>query len=387
MPAAAPRLHVLGTRGIPNRYGGFEAFAERLAPWLAERGWDVTVYCQDEQGGRWRDERWCGVRLVHVPVGHAGARGSIDFDWLSARRAIADGGTLLTLGYNTAVFFLLHRAAGRAHVVNMGGLDWRRPKWSLPVRGWFYVNAWLAGWLATALVADHPEIASLLAARHGTAPITTIPYGADRVAGADPAPLEALDVRSGAFGLVVARSEPENSILEMVRAWSAVARGMPLVVLGDYGNHRHAYQRRVREAAGPEVRFPGAIYDPATVAALRAHARLYLHGHTVGGTNPSLVARRPARGPAGARRDARGRVGASRRGVHVGPGAATVRAAAGGRGRRAALSGGLAAQAPPGAAARDDVEIQDLTPLWCGPRSQRRGGTRCRQRPQPPVRC
>lgn len=289
MPSSPPRLHVLGTRGIPNRYGGFEAFAERLAPWLAARGWDVTVYCQEERGGPPREQRWRGVRLVHVPVAHPGARGSIEFDWRSARQAIAEGGTLLTLGYNTAAFFVLHRWAGRPHVVNMGGLDWRRPKWSRPVRAWFYVNAWLAGWLATALVADHPEIARLLGARHGTAPIATIPYGADRVDTADPAPLGALGVRPGAFGLVVARSEPENSILEMVRAWSAVPRGVPLLVLGEYGDARNAYQRRVREAAGPEVRFPGAIYDAAAVAALRAHARLYLHGHTVGGTNPSLV--------------------------------------------------------------------------------------------------
>ncbi len=283
------RLHVLGTRGIPNRYGGFEAFAERLAPWLAARGWDVTVYCQEEGSDRWQERRWHGVRLVHVPVAHAGARGSIDFDWLSARRAIAEGGTLLTLGYNTAAFFVLHRLAGRPHVVNMGGLDWRRPKWSRPVRGWFYVNAWLAGWLATALVADHPEIARLLGARPGTAPITTIPYGADPTAGADATPLAALGLDPGGFGVVIARSEPENSILEMVRAWSASRRGIPLVVLGEYGDARNAYQRRVRAEAGPEVRFPGAIYDPPTVAALRAHARLYLHGHTVGGTNPSLV--------------------------------------------------------------------------------------------------
>lgn len=287
--AAGRRLHVLGTRGIPNRYGGFEAFAERLAPWLAARGWDVTVYCQDERGGRWRDERWQGVTLVHVPVAHPGARGSIAFDWHSARRAIAAGGTLLTLGFNTAAFFVLHRVAGVAHVVNMGGLDWRRPKWPMPVRAWFYANAWLAGWLADAMVADHPEIARLLAARHRSATIETIPYGADATASADPAPLAALGVAPGRFGLVIARSEPENSILEMVRAWSSAGRGLPLLVLGEYGDAGNAYQRRVRGVAGPEVRFPGAIYDPPAVAALRAHARLYLHGHTVGGTNPSLV--------------------------------------------------------------------------------------------------
>lgn len=281
------RLHILGTRGIPNRHGGFEAFAEQLAPWLAGRGWDVTVYCQDDVGSGWREERWRDVRLVHVPVRHAGARGSIAFDWRSAARAIDEGGTLLTLGFNTAIFFLRHRLARCPHVVNMDGLEWERAKWPAPVRLWFYGNAWLAGWLATAMVADHPEIARRLRARHPQATLETIPYGARRVERADPAPLAALDLTPGCYGLVVARPEPENSILEMVRAWSLRARGLPLVVLGDYG--RHGYPEHVRAVAGREVRFAGAIYEPATVDALRHHARLYLHGHTVGGTNPSLV--------------------------------------------------------------------------------------------------
>jgi glycosyltransferase involved in cell wall biosynthesis len=300
-PPPAPRLHVLGTRGIPNRYGGFEAFAERLATWLAGRGWQVTVYCQDDSGRDWRVDSWRGVRLVHVPVAHGGASGSVAFDWKSARRADAEGGLLLTLGYNTAVFFALHRLAGRPHVVNMGGLDWKRPKWSPPVRAWFYANAWLAGWLATALVADHPEVERRLRRRFGTAPITMIPYGADAMAEADPAPLGALGLAPDRFGLVIARSEPENSILEIVRAWSSAPRGLPLVVLGDYDFDGNVYHRRVREAAGAEVVFPGAHYDPALVGALRVHCRLYLHGHTVGGTNPSLVEALGAGSPALAR--------------------------------------------------------------------------------------
>jgi len=285
----ARRLHILGTRGIPNRHGGFEAFAERLAPWLASRGWDVSVYCQEERGGSWHEETWQGVRLVHVPVRQPGARGSIVFDWTSARHAIAQGGVVLTLGYNTGAFFLLHRLAGRRHIVNMDGLEWKRAKWSAPAKAWLYVNGWLAGWLADALVADHPEIEKRFAARLGFAPITMVPYGSDELRAPDPAALAPLDLSPQRFGLVIARPEPENSILEMVSAWSAARRGMPLVMLGAFDFDRHPYHRRVRAAASDEVRFPGAIYDAALVAALRTHARLYLHGHTVGGTNPSLV--------------------------------------------------------------------------------------------------
>lgn len=285
----ARRLHILGTRGIPNRHGGFEAFAERLAPWLVSRGWDVSVYCQDESGGPWREDTWHGVRLVHVPVPHPGARGSITFDWKSARHAIAQGGVVLTLGYNTGAFFLLHRLAGRPHVVNLDGVEWKRPKWSAPAKGWLYVNAWLAGWLANALVADHPQIARRFVHRPGIAPIAMIPYGADSLRDVPPSWLQPLSLEPGRFGLVIARPEPENSIVEMVTAWSAARRDMPLVVLGAYDFQRHPYHQRVRAAAGPEVRFAGGIYDADVVAALRTHACLYLHGHTVGGTNPTLV--------------------------------------------------------------------------------------------------
>ena len=134
--AASRRVHILGTRGIPNAHGGFEAFAERLAPFLASRGRRVTVYCQragSEAGG---EREWRGVRLVDVPVSDEGARGSIAFDWLSATQAIREGGTLLTLGFNTAVFFLRHRLAGARHVVNMDGIEGRRAKWSPPIQAW-----------------------------------------------------------------------------------------------------------------------------------------------------------------------------------------------------------------------------------------------------------
>ena len=286
--AASRRVHILGTRGIPNAHGGFEAFAERLAPFLASRGRRVTVYCQRAGGEAGGEREWRGVRLVDVPVSDEGARGSIAFDWLSATQAIREGGTLLTLGFNTAVFFLRHRLAGVRHIVNMDGIEWRRAKWTPPIQAWFYANSWCASTLATHMVADHPEIARMLEQRPLRGPVTMIPYGADVVHDVDPSPLAALGVEADRFGLVIARPEPENSIREIVEAWSRNVPELPLVVLGHY-DQAHPYHRAVRAAAGVMVRFPGALYDAPVVQALRAHARVYVHGHTVGGTNPSLV--------------------------------------------------------------------------------------------------
>ena len=288
MSTSPRRLRILGSRGIPNRHGGFEACAQHLAPWLVDRGWTVTVYCQEPPGSARHTDAWRGVTLEHVPTPVDGARGSVWFDAWTTRHAAAHDDLVLTLGFNTAALFPWYRLRGRQHVVNMDGVEWRRGKWPAPVRAWFYANSWIAGATAQHLIADHPEIARMLARRGFRSRTTTVPYGADRVEAAPTAPLEALGLSAQGYGLVIARPEPENSILEIVTAWSRVQRPWPLVVLGDYAPS-HRYQARVRAAAGPDVRFPGAIYDEAVVQALRHHARLYVHGHTVGGTNPSLV--------------------------------------------------------------------------------------------------
>jgi glycosyltransferase involved in cell wall biosynthesis len=282
---------ILGTRGVPAAHGGFESFAEKLALFLVARGWHVSVYCQDEVAAvtqRYSTDTWRGVERVKVQVAETGALGTITFDWHSVRHASTRDGVCLVLGYNTAAFLSVLRWRGRKVLINMDGIEWKRPKWSAPVRAWFYLNEWLGAWLGHRLVADHPAIADHLATRRPRGAIATIPYGADEVVSASPAPLRAYEIESGRYLVSIARIEPDNSILPMVAAFSRRRRGMKLVVLGklEDGN---AYHAAVKAAASDEVLFPGAIYEQKIVQALRFHARAYCHGHTVGGTNPSLV--------------------------------------------------------------------------------------------------
>ena len=282
------QLCILGTRGIPAAHGGFETFAEHLALYLQERNWHVTVYCQEDAGtGTW-ESAWRGVRRVHLPERRQGPLGTIFFDWKSTSHVLGQPGLILTLGYNTALFCALYRLRGRTNLINMDGIEWQRAKWSGPVRAWFWLNERLGCWLGNHLIADHPEIKRHLATRVREQKITTIPYGADSITEADPALIAPHGLAPRSYALLVARAEPENSILEVVRAFSRQARGVQLVVLGKY-DAAHAYQRQVMDAASSEVKFLGAIYDKAVVSALRFHARLYVHGHQVGGTNPSLV--------------------------------------------------------------------------------------------------
>jgi glycosyltransferase involved in cell wall biosynthesis len=282
-------IAILGIRGIPASHGGFETFAERLALYLRDRGWDVLVYCQDEgRGSAWEDS-WEGIRRIHIPVAGDGPKSTLVFDWKSVALAARDRSRMaITLGYNTAAFCARLRLAGIRNVINMDGIEWRRRKWGLVAKSWFWLNEWAGCWLGNHLVADHPEIKRHLETRVHREKITMIPYGADAVASADAALLQAYGITAGHYAILVARAEPENSILEIVRAWSRQRRGVKLVVLGKYEDSRD-YQRIVRAAASDEVVFAGAEYEKAVVQALRFHARFYIHGHQVGGTNPSLV--------------------------------------------------------------------------------------------------
>jgi glycosyltransferase involved in cell wall biosynthesis len=286
---ARPRIAILGTRGIPASHGGFETFAERLALHLASIGWDVEVYCQADSGGR-AMEQYEGASLIHLPVLFRGSLGSVLFDLAAMRRASREPQRImLVLGYNTALFGLLARLRRCTQIINMDGIEWRRGKWSPPVRAWFWLNERIACWLGDRLIADNPHIANHLATRVRRSKISMIPYGADPVREASPALVKLWGLEPGNYCLLIARPEPENSILEVVRAFSRRPRGSKLVVLGHYTPEVNAYHAAVLKAAGPEVRFLGAIYTGQFVDALRFHCRLYMHGHQVGGTNPSLV--------------------------------------------------------------------------------------------------
>jgi glycosyltransferase involved in cell wall biosynthesis len=293
MTAGAQKsLVIMGIRGVPAAHGGFETFAARLAPWLVRNGWKVTVYCEEPFKCAPYESDWHGVRRVHIGFGPDSAINSVKFDWACIRHALREPERpplVLTLGYNTALFGLRLRSAGISHVINMDGIEWARSKWGPLARTWLYLNDWGGCLGATHLIADHPEIARHLQTRVKPARISMIPYGTDLVEQADPSPLAALGLAPGGFMTLIARPEPENSVLEIVRAFSSKPRGCKLVVLGRLAPGVNEFHADVLRAASDEVLFPGAIYDAGVLAALRRHGLAYLHGHRVGGTNPSLL--------------------------------------------------------------------------------------------------
>jgi glycosyltransferase involved in cell wall biosynthesis len=284
------RLIITGIRGIPASHGGFETFAENLALYLVDKGWQVTVYCQESKAERdgVSESNWRGIRRIHIPVASEGAKATVLFDFLSVKHAMTQQGLILTLGYNTALFNLGFRIKGRYNLINMDGIEWKRDKWTWYEKAWLYFNERAGCLIGNHLIADHPEIKNHLVTRVDDDNVTMIPYGARRVSDADVSLLTRYDIQPKNYAIVIARPEPENSILEIVQAFSQKKRYHQLVVLGKY-DPSNPYHALVMSVASDEVKFIGAIYDHDVLDALRFYASCYVHGHTVGGTNPSLI--------------------------------------------------------------------------------------------------
>jgi glycosyltransferase involved in cell wall biosynthesis len=282
-------VRILGTHGVPAAYGGFETAAENVARFLASRDWRVIVYCQVDGTGPLREDTWNGLERVIIPVDVPGWRGTSKFDLLSIRHAVKSNDLCLTFGYNTAIFNLLQRAKKIPNVINMDGIEWSRSRWGFFRQAILYTNERIACFVGNHLIADHPEIEKFLLTRAPRRKLTTITYGADPVADAPVGAPVSRGLEPGRYLTLICRPIPENSIAELVEGFSRRPRGYKLALLGEYTPDTDPYHHQIHSSASDEVVFLGAIYDKAEVEALRFHSAAYLHGHTVGGTNPSLV--------------------------------------------------------------------------------------------------
>ena len=214
MPTARLRIAILGTRGIPAGYGGFETFAEQLAVRLAARGHQVTVYAEAEGRAPGPDRHYQGVRVRERRRPHWGPASTLAYDSACLWDARRGHDLVYMLGYGAAWACWLPRVLGTPVWINVDGLEWARSKWSAPARLYLRCMEWLAPRTATRLIADAQAIAARMQERypHG-APCSFIAYGAEPVEQADPALLAQWGLEPGGYLLAVARPEPENHVL------------------------------------------------------------------------------------------------------------------------------------------------------------------------------
>lgn len=288
-PSSPLRIAMIGTRGVPAAYGGFETAVEEIGSRLAARGHRVTVYCRSA-GGAARHE-YADMHLVHLPALKLKAAETLSHTALSVVHAITRRRPDVAFVFNAAnaPFVPLLRARGVPTAVHVDGLEWQREKWGGAGRAYYRWAERCAVRQADALIADAGGIADHFAAAFG-APTRLISYGAPLQLNPPSDRLDELGLAWKKFHLVVARFEPENHVDLIVDGYVRSQARLPLVVVGS-APYAAAYTARVRAIVGgdPRVRLLGGVYDQDLLDQLYAGALCYLHGHSVGGTNPSLL--------------------------------------------------------------------------------------------------
>jgi glycosyltransferase involved in cell wall biosynthesis len=282
------KIGIIGTRGIPNRYGGFEQLAQYLSVGLVQKGHTVVVYNGHDHP--YQQKSYEGVQLVHChnPEGRLGTAGQFIYDLNCIRHARRQGfDVLLFLGYTSSSVWGWLYPRRTVVVSNMDGLEWRRSKYGPWVRRFLRYAEKLAVRYSQYLIADSPAIQQYLQERYGKAS-TYIAYGAEIVTEGDDALLVQHGLRPQHYCMLMARMEPENNVAMVLEGFAATDTPHRLVVVG---NMQNRYGQGLLRRFGQDKRivFTGAVFDTRQLQALKQQALLYFHGHSAGGTNPSLL--------------------------------------------------------------------------------------------------
>ena len=281
------RLAILGIRGIPARYGGFETFAEEISVRLVKRGGDVTVFCDTTDAGK---SEYKGVKLRYVRSFKLGPLTTIIHDLRCILDALNGYDIIYMLGYGAGPFFWIPRLFKRPIWVNMDGLEWKRSKWPWYGRLYLKISEWFAVKFASLLIADAEGIKDYLTSKYGKAiNCHTIPYGAEVVViPPDSHLIKNFELEPFEYYLVVCRLEPENHVKEIIEGFQASDTNKKLIIVGDHRTNT-AYSKEILKTDDSRIRFIGTIFDKELLKAVRYYSFAYFHGHCVGGTNPSLL--------------------------------------------------------------------------------------------------
>ena len=277
------RIALLGTRGIPAHYGGFETFAEELSTRLALVGHSVAVYCRE----RPPESPWRGVELRYLPTIRHKYFDTLAHTFVSTFHLLFHRcDVALYCNAANAIFTAVPRLAGIPVVLNVDGIERKREKWNRLAKGWYAISERLATFLPSAVVTDAQAIADYYFERYRK---TThfIPYGAEAGKTETHVALRSLGLEPGRYFLYVSRMEPENHALETRQAFEKVRTDMKLALIGD-APYAADYIRQVRATADPRIVMPGAIYGLG-YQELESHCFAYIHATTVGGSHPALI--------------------------------------------------------------------------------------------------
>jgi len=280
------KIAILGTRGIPNNYGGFEQCAEQLSVQLVKKGYDVTVYSVNNHP--YNKKSFKGVRIVKkwCPEHIIGSAAHFIYDFLCLKDALKKHDVIFEFGYQSvAISFLLLSIKKSIIITNMDGLEWKRDKWSPFVKKMTKYFEYIATKKSTALISDNAGIKKYLYEKYN-AKSTLIPYGVDEVS-PNQSIMQHYKMKPFLYFLLIARLEPENNIEMILNGYVKSKSDIPFLVVGNDKTKYGLSLKNKYKSSG--IKFLGSIYNKEHLDSLRHFAKCYFHGHSVGGTNPSLL--------------------------------------------------------------------------------------------------
>lgn len=283
------KIAIIGTRGVPNFHGGFEQFAEYFSLYLVKKGHEVVVY--NSSAHPFKNRIFKGVEIIHRndPEKKLGAIGQFIYDFnciLDSRKRKFN--IILQLGYTSSSIWhwLLPKSA--IIITNMDGLEWKRDKYSFFAKLYLKYAEKLAVRTSDYLIADSKGIKDYLLKKYSV-DSKYIPYGADVVSKPNVNTLKKYDLYEYEYDMLIARLEPENNIETILNGVVSSAIKRKFIVVGDYNKTNHGKYLKVKFKKHKNIHFLGSIYDIDDLNDLRFFSNLYFHGHSVGGTNPSLL--------------------------------------------------------------------------------------------------
>jgi glycosyltransferase involved in cell wall biosynthesis len=282
------RLAIFGGRGIPSTYSGTETFFIELAPRLVERGHDVIVYCRKSLF-KVRPPTYKGVRLIYTPSIETKNFGTLTHTlacMVDVLRRNVDA--MLVTNVANAFHCVIPRMFGQNCALNVDGIEWQRGKWGRLGKGYFYWNARLSGKiLPRGIITDAYAMRDLYLHEFNT-PSACIAYGGNIEGSSHPEIVRQYGLEPGGYYLILSRLVPENSADLSVKGFNKASSPRVLAIVGD-ANYKSDFVAGLEASAGERVRFLGRVGDTEHVKELFANSYAYLHGHTVGGTNPTLL--------------------------------------------------------------------------------------------------
>ncbi len=281
------RIAVLGTRGVPNHYGGFEQFAQYLSEDFVKKGHEVFVY--NSHNHPYQESEWNGVKIIHCkdPEYIIGTAGQFIYDLnciLDSRKRNFD--IILQLGYTSSSVWNWLFPKKSIIITNMDGLEWKRSKYSKLVQKFLLFAERLAVKCSHYLIADSIGIQSYLKEKYSVES-KYIPYGANLASSTKDNILKDLKIAKGSYNMLVARMEPENSIETILEGFVNSETNRKFLVVGNTENKYGTYIKN--NFTDDRIIYLGYISGIEMLNSLRRNSHLYFHGHTVGGTNPSLL--------------------------------------------------------------------------------------------------